>query len=40
MSLVAGALIAVGYAAVIWIGGWIGLLAVAAHIGIMLLAMR
>jgi hypothetical protein len=38
MNPLAAILIVCGYLAVIWLGGWIGLAAVAAHIGIMVWA--
>lgn len=40
MNPLAAAMIVVGYGAVIWLGGWIGVAAVAAHVGIMVWASR
>lgn len=40
MNPLAAGLIVVGYGAVIWIGGWVGVAAVAVHVGIMVLAGR
>lgn len=40
MNPLAAVMIVVGYGAVIWIGGWVGVAAVAAHVGIMVWAGR
>lgn len=38
--MIAAAFIVGGYVALIWSTGWIGLAVAAAHIGVMLLAMK